>query len=110
MVAKADYGFYPFDEQEADIILSFPPGINWLSPLPTTETSTLLTPGDGWKMIDWTVAVENRDQGGAKSSTLIAEIRVRRDRMYFLVRVFCPSIILVIVSWSGFSDLLRCGG
>jgi len=102
MVAKADYGFYPFDEQEADIILSFPPGINWLSPLPTTETSTLLTPGDGWKMIDWNVAVENRDQGGAKSSTLVAEIKVRRDRMYFMVRVFCPSIILVIVSWSGF--------
>ena len=46
--AVANYNFYPFDPQDAELLVSFAPGIKWLSPLPTTETSTCDDPGDGW--------------------------------------------------------------
>ena len=34
--------------------------------------------------------------------TIVADISVSRNYIYFVIRVFVPSIILVVVSWSGF--------
>merc|ERR1719321_2084284 len=34
--------------------------------------------------------------------TLYAVIKVSRNLIYFIFRLFIPSIILVVVSWSGF--------
>jgi hypothetical protein len=98
--ADADYRFYPFDEQVAEFLISFSPGITWLSPFPTTDTAELAEPGDGWTVMPngWNVHVAQ----GSQTQTLFASMKVYRDRIYFLIRVFVPSVILVCVSWSGF--------
>jgi hypothetical protein len=107
--AVANYNFYPFDPQDAKLLVSFSPGIKWLSPLPTTETSTCNDPGDGWILghglqaqlgttAGWNVVVEEL----SGQQTIVADILVSRNYIYFVIRVFVPSIILVVVSWSGF--------
>eukprot|EP00747_Dinoflagellata_sp_TGD_P043167 gnl/TRDRNA2_/TRDRNA2_142535_c0_seq1.p1 gnl/TRDRNA2_/TRDRNA2_142535_c0~~gnl/TRDRNA2_/TRDRNA2_142535_c0_seq1.p1 ORF type:complete len:1091 (+),score=168.48 gnl/TRDRNA2_/TRDRNA2_142535_c0_seq1:90-3362(+) len=97
---QLDWQLFPFDSHEVIFKVQLPPLVGWQLPLPARDRVAFSSTGQ-WLLRDG----DEHPAGfylGIVDQFLVGSFMVHRNIRYFVLRIFVPSFVLVVVSWAGF--------